>query len=149
MTILTGAWPQINDGPALNLELGEIFTTTQNDIFTNAKNAGFKTAISGYDWFGELFPQNAFDVSFYTHGEDDAADQTVVEATLPWLEDPSFGLVLVHLDQVDYAGHHEGGGASQAWNEAAARVDAMISTMLGKLDLEQDTVIILSDHGHI
>jgi hypothetical protein len=149
VAILTGAWPDINDGPSLNLDYGEIFQTTQDEIFTNAKQAGFTTAISGFNWFEELFPQSSFDYAYYTAGEDKVADRAVVNAALPWLDDPTINLVLIHLDQVDYAGHHEGGGGSSGWNEAANRCDGLIAEILAKLDLAQDTVIVLSDHGHL
>ncbi len=149
IAILTGAWPEINDGPALNLDYGEIFTTTQDEIFTSAKNSGLKTAISGYYWFEELLPQSSIDHSFYTPGEDMDADREVVDAALPWLDDPTLALVLIHLDQVDFAGHYEGGGGSAGWNEAAVRVDELLAEVLAKLDLEQDTIIVLSDHGHL
>jgi len=51
-------------------------------------------------------------------------------------------LVLIHLDQVDHAGHHEGGPNSPAWDEAAARVDSMIGQIAGELDFSQDTLVV-------
>ena len=148
-TILTGAWPWLNDGPAFNLDYGEIPTFTQDNLFSAAHRAGISTAISGYYWFEELVPQDAVDLSFYTPGEDRYADEEVMAAALPWLEENSAQLVLIHIDQVDYAGHHEGGGVSPAWDEAAKRSDDMIAQVAATLDLSQDTLIILSDHGQI
>ena len=68
-----------------------------------------KTAVSGYNWFEKLIPQKAVNASFYTPGEDRLADRQVVDAVLPWLAGGQYSLILVHIDQVDYAGHHEGG----------------------------------------
>jgi len=73
-TILTGSWPDINDGPAVNLDYADIPIFTQDDIFSAAHRLGLRTAISGYDWFEKLVPQTALDASFYTSGEDAAAD---------------------------------------------------------------------------
>jgi hypothetical protein len=148
-TILTGAWPWLNDGPVFNLDYGEIPTFTQDNIFSAAHRAGISTAISGYYWFEKLVPQDAVDLSFYTPGEDRYADEEVMAAAMPWLEANSAQLVLIHIDQVDYAGHHEGGAVSPAWDEAAKRSDDMIAQVAGALDLSQDTLIILSDHGQI
>jgi len=147
-TLLTGAWPDINDGPAVNLDYEEIPTFTQDDIFSAAHRLGLRTAISGYYWFEKLVPQQAVDAGFYTPGEDAAADQDVMNAALPMLAG-DYQLVLIHLDQVDYAGHHEGGPLDPRWNAAAARCDDYLRQVVSALDLKLDTVIVLSDHGQI
>jgi hypothetical protein len=147
-TLLTGAWPDINDGPAVNLDYEEIPTFTQDDIFSAAHRIGLRTAISGYYWFEKLVPQQAVDTGFYTPGEDAAADQDVMNAALPMLAG-DYQLVLIHLDQVDYAGHHEGGPLDPRWNAAAARCDDYLRQVVSALDLKLDTVIVLSDHGQI
>ena len=148
-TILTGAWPEISDGPAMNLDYANIYPFTQDNIFSAAHRNGFKTAISGYYWFEKLLPSGSVDKGFYTEGEDDQADQEVLAAATPWLNDDAIDLILIHIDQVDYAGHHQGGPRSNYWDEAATRADAMVNTIVGELDLKQDTILILSDHGQI
>ncbi len=147
-TILTGAWPDINDGPPVNLDYNEIHPFTQDDLFSAVHRAGWRTAISGYYWFEKLVPQEAVDASFYTPGEDAAADREVLDAALPWLGQ-SYGLVLIHIDQVDYAGHHQGGPRGHQWNEAASRADAMLGEVLAATDLQEDTLLVISDHGQI
>ena len=148
-TILTGAWPEINDGPALNLDYEEIPTFTQDDLFTAVHDAGLNTAISGYYWFEKLIPQSSVDFSFYTPGDDAKADDDVVSAALPFLQNPEIALVLVHLDQVDYAGHHQGGPQSPNWDSAATMTDNLLLFISNQINLETDTLIVLSDHGHI
>lgn len=148
-TLLTGAWPDLSDGPTINLDYEEIPTWTQDNLFSAAHRAGLKTAVSGYYWFEKLIPQDAVNSSFYTAGEDRSADEQVMAAALPWLEKDDAQLVLIHLDQVDYAGHHEGGPVSIHWNEAAKRSDDALAEIVSKLDLAQDTLIVFSDHGQI
>lgn len=148
-TILTGAWPWLNDGPAFNLDYGEIPTWTQDNLFSSAHRAGLTTAISGYNWFQELVPQSAVDLSYYTPGEDKVADEAVVAAALPWLQDDKSQLTLIHIDQVDYAGHHEGGPRSPNWNAAAIRSDDLLAQIVATLDLQKDTLLVISDHGQI
>ena len=148
-TILTGAWPEINGGPAFNLDYEDIPVITQDNMFSAAHRKGLTTAISAYNWFEKLVPQSDVDLSFYTAGDDAAADRQVVDAALPWLQQGTSQLTLIHIDQVDYAGHHEGGPASSNWAAAASRSDALLAEILKKLDLEQDTLIVLSDHGQI
>ncbi len=147
-TILTGAWPDINDGPAVNLDYENIPTFIQDDIFSAVHRLGLRTAISGYYWFEKLVPQTAVDASFYTSGEDAAADRDVVTAARPMISD-NYQLVLIHLDQVDYAGHYQGGPLDPRWNAAAKRADNELQQIVSALDLKLSTVIVLSDHGQI
>jgi len=146
--LLTGAWPDISDGPALNLPYEETPTFTQDDLFSAVHRAGLRTAISANNWFEKLIPQASVDASFYTAGDDAAADREVMDAAPPMLEG-DYALVLIHIDQVDYAGHHEGGPLDSRWDAAAARSDELLREIVTHLDLSQDTVIVLSDHGHI
>lgn len=147
--LMTGAWPDLSDGPTLNMDYGTIYTWTQDNLFSAAHRDGLKTAVSGYYWFEELIPQDAVDTSYYTPGEDRKADEDVMNAALPWLEKGDAQLVLIHLDQVDYAGHHEGGVISSNWNEAATRADKQLADIVSRLDLSKDTLIVFSDHGQI
>ncbi len=148
-TLLTGAWPFLNDGPVLNLDYADIPTLTQDNIFSDVHWIGMQTALSGFNWFQKLVPQGAVTAKFYTAGEDQAADRDVVDAALPWLQAGSYQLVLIHLDQVDYAGHHEGGPSDPRYNAAASRADALLQEITSKIDLNQDTLLVVSDHGHI
>ena len=147
--LMTGAWPDISDGPAMNLDYADIPTWTQDNLFSAAHRAGLKTAVSGYNWFEKLIPQDAVNDSFYTPGEDKAADIDVVNAALPWLKAGQDQFILIHIDQVDYAGHHEGGPQSPNWDAAARRADDLLKQIVSTLDLKQDTVIVVSDHGQI
>ena len=147
--LLIGAWPDLSDGPAVNLDYVEIPTWTQDNLFSAAARAGLKTAVSGYDWFEKLIPQSTVSDSFYTPGEDQAADRAVVDAALPWLAAGKDQLILVHIDQVDYAGHSEGGPLDPRWDQAASRADSLLGEILAKLDLQKDSVLVVSDHGQI
>jgi hypothetical protein len=147
--LFTGAWPQINDGPVMNLEYEEMPTWTQDNLVSAVHRAGLKSGISGYYWFEKLIPQEAVTAGFYTPGEDRQADVEVVDAALPWIEQGEFEFVFVHLDQVDYAGHYEGGPRDERWDEAAQRSDALLREIAAGLDFEKDTLFVCSDHGHI
>lgn len=147
--LLTGAWPYLSDGPAFNLSYDDIPAFTQDNLFAVAKRSGLNTAVSGYYWFEKLLPANVVDEGFFTPDEDHAADRDVVDAALPWLQSGEFELVLIHLDQVDYAGHHEGGPRDLRWDAAAARSDALLAEILAELDLTQDVIFVCADHGQI
>ena len=147
--IFTGAWPELSDGPVFNLETPDIPAWTQDNLFSAAHRAGLQTAVSGYEWFEKLIPAGAVTAGYYTPGEDKVADQEVVDAALPWLSSGEYALVLIHLDQVDYAGHHEGGAADPNWDAAARRSDDLLREIAAQLDLSRDTLFICSDHGQV
>jgi hypothetical protein len=148
-SIFSGASHDISDGPPVNLDYDDYWTWTQDNLFSAVHRVGGRTAISGYYWFEKLAPQDAVDDHFYTPGEDQAADRAVVDAALPWLQNGEHKLVLIHLDQVDYAGHHEGGPVGPNWNAAATRVDNLLREIAGELDFTQDALLVTSDHGHL
>ncbi len=148
--LMTGAWPDLSDGPAMNPDGGELPRTwTQDNLFSAVHRAGLKTAVSAYFWFEGLIPQANVDTSFYTIGEDRHADREVVDAAIPWLESGEYHFILIHIDQVDYAGHHEGGPRSPNWDAAASRADDLLREIASYLDFQQDTLIMFSDHGQI
>ncbi len=147
--LFTGAWPYLSDGPAFNLDYEDIPAWTQDNLFTAVKQNGLNTAASGYYWFEKLIPAKSLDVGYFTAGEDHAADREVVDAALPWIKSNEYQLILIHIDQVDYAGHHEGGPASPNWDAAANRADSLLAEILAEIDLEQDVIFVASDHGQI
>lgn len=146
---MVGAWPELHDAPVMNLEEDEIPVFSQDNLFSAVRRAGLQTAIAGYSWFEKMVPQQDVSIAFYTSGDDQLADEAVVQAALPWLESDDYHFVLIHVDQVDYAGHHEGGPRDPRWNQAAQRADDLIRKIASRLDLTQDTLLVVSDHGHI
>ncbi|MFN3741438.1 MAG: alkaline phosphatase family protein [Anaerolineales bacterium] len=147
--LLIGAWPELHDGPVMNLPYEETPTWTQDNLFTAAHRAGLRTAVAGLNWFERLIPQSAVTLSFYTPREDRVADEQVFNAVMPWLKENSADFILVHFDQVDYAGHNEGGPRDARWKQAARRVDDLLRQLAATLNFEQDTLLVVSDHGHI
>ncbi|HUH97603.1 MAG TPA: alkaline phosphatase family protein [Anaerolineales bacterium] len=147
--LMIGAWPDLSDAPAMNLDYADIPSWTQDNLFRAAQRQGLRTAVSGFNWWQRLVPETAVNDSFYTAGEDRAADVDVVGAALPWLQADRDQFVLIHIDQVDYAGHHEGGPQSPNWDAAAERADGLLQQIVSTLNLSKDTVIVTSDHGQI
>ena len=148
-TSLTGAWPYLSDTPPFNVTYEEFRPFTQDNIFSSAKRHGLRTAASGYYWFEKLIPAKALDTGFFTEEYDQKADRLVVDATIPWLESDQYNLIFIHLDQVDTAGHHEGGPQGDRWNQAANRVDSLLAEIVAEMDFSKDVLVVSSDHGQI
>lgn len=147
--IFTGAWPEWNGGPVMNIPYEDIYAWPHETIFSVVHQAGKTSATSGYYWFGSLIPQEEVRSGFNTPGEDNAADMAVMKAALPMLAENKDAFVLIHLDQGDYAGHHEGGPLSAGGKAAARRMDDMLAQVAAQLDFSTDTLMVLSDHGHV
>ena len=147
--LLSGAYPELSGAPLFNLTYDELSPLPAETLFSVSHRAGLVTAVSGYNWFERMIPAIERDAGFFTAGEDHAADVTVLQAALPWLAARDARLILIHLDQVDYAGHHEGGPRDPHWAQAAARVDGMLQSIIAQIDLERDTLLVVGDHGQI
>ncbi len=147
-TMLSGAWPEFNDGPLLNPDEEHLVPWPQDNLFAAAKRAGLKVALADHYSGERLVPQDALDDHYYTHGEDDTDDRAVTAAAVRWLHEGAQQFILVHLDQVDDTGHKYG-PRSPNWNAAAGRVDVLLRELGNALDLSRDTIFITSDHGHI
>lgn len=61
--------------------------------------------------------------------------------------EPKSELRLFHIDEVDHEGHHWG-AESEEYRHAAVHAGQFLGRLVGELDLEHDTLIALSDHGH-
>lgn len=148
--LMTGAWTDLSDGPALNPPDGvSAWTWTQDNVFTSIHNAGMKTAFSGTDYFLQVIPASSLDASFTVHNETVANDNLSADEAVKFIQSGEYQFLLIHINQVDWAGHHEGGPRDPRWNEAAARADKLIEQIASSLDFGQDTVIVFSDHGQI
>jgi hypothetical protein len=148
--LMTGAWQDLSDGPAMNPNEGEeAWTWTQDNVFTSVHNAGMKTAFSGTYFFPQVIPANSMDASFLVYEETVPADEQSTAEAVKFIQSGEYQFILVHINQVDFAGHHEGGPRNPNWNAAATRADKLIEQIGSALDFKQDTIIIFSDHGQI
>jgi len=147
--LFTGGWQELSDAPLLNLEGDGRRVWSQDNLFSAAHRAGLKTAAAADLSFRGQIPQDAVNSKFYTVKDGPPGDAEVVPSALQMLQDPTYALVLIHIDQVDYAGHHLGGADSQAWIHAAHQADAYLSQIAGELDFSRDTLLVISDHGQL
>lgn len=149
-TLLTGAWQDLSDGPAMNPPEGEsAWTWTQDNVFTSVHNAGLKTAYAGTYYFTQVIPPAALNDSFIVYEETVPADEQSTAEAIKFIQSGEYQFLLLHINQVDWAGHHEGGPLDPRWNEAASRADKLIEQVVSSMDLTTDTVIVVSDHGQI
>jgi len=78
---------------------------------------------------------------------DDFLAQQNIDLALLLSLSPAREMSWVHFEEIDAAGHRHG-AASAEYEAAAQKGDALLGRLSEALDLEQDVLIALSDHGH-
>lgn len=146
-TMLSGAWPEFNDGPLLNPDYERTTPWPQDNLFAAVRRAGMKTALAESYFAEKLIPQETISDHFYTRNIDNG-DRETTDAMLAWLKADTHQFLLLHIDQVDHTGHAKG-AASPEWKTAARNADNLLREVASALDLSRDTIFITSDHGHI
>jgi hypothetical protein len=72
----------------------------------------------------------------------------IVDNAIRLAQESSATLVVVHLPDIDEAGHASG-GASKEYLDTAMKVDADLHRLVVALQGERVTFVVASDHGHI
>ncbi len=147
-TLISGAGPEINDAPLLDVAYQEIDSLTVDGLLTEAKRADLTTALAGFKWWERMIPDQGLDRSFFTSMSDAEADRQVTEAALGFMYTVRPNFLLVHLSQVDYAGRNFG-TASQQYRSAVRRVDSHIREIAQAMSLTRNVLIITADHGYL
>jgi hypothetical protein len=119
-------------------------------LVDTAKAAGRKVIVVGPTDFTELFGIAAGPrVSLRPWPKDGYLAATLVDDTLRLSkETSSASLIVLHLPDVDEAGHAHGADSTQ-YRDAASKVDADLSRLVAGLQDEGTTFVIVADHGHI
>lgn len=147
-TLISGAEPEINDAPLLDVPYEEIDFLTVDDLFTEAKRANLTTALTGFQRWERMIPDEVLDRSFFVPAADAAADRQVTEAALEFMRGLRPNFLLIHLSQVEYAGQSFG-AASQQYRSAVRRVDSHIREIGQAMSLSRNVLIVTADHGYL
>jgi len=146
--LISGASPEINDAPFFAPDYELIRPITVDHIFAALDRAGLTSGIAGFYWWDRLVPQDLLYTRYYVTTEGNAADKLVIEHALRFLDEFRPNFLLVHLRQVDAAGHKYGASSSE-YQQAALRCDDYIRQLATSMDLKRSVLIIVSSHGHL
>ncbi|MDR3686320.1 MAG: alkaline phosphatase family protein [Coriobacteriia bacterium] len=144
-TILTGASPPIS-GVTTNWHSGRQLAPTLIDT-VNA--SGGKAIVVGPTDFTGLFgiqPGPRVSLRSWPKGGY-LSGQLVDDALRLSKESTTSSLIVLHLPDVDEAGHEFGGGSAQ-YRQTASKVDADIARLVAGLQSPGTTFVIVADHGH-
>ncbi len=144
-TILSGA-PQRISGVTTNWFTGRVPVETLVDV---ALAASRTVAVSAPTDFEQLFGvKRTGHVFLRDWVEDSYMSAGIVDHAIALAKESSASLVIVHLPDVDEAGHAHGGG-SQVYRDTAQKVDADLGRLVAALQGPDTTFVVTADHGHI
>ena len=111
-----------------------------DDVARRAREAGLRTAVVStcVDWWSRLFPGSFVDAR--VTAEADVRTQVETMAGEP-------ALLVVHLCQVDNAGH-AAGARSPEYAAAAADADRIVASLARSPAWAGANVVVTADHGH-
>jgi hypothetical protein len=145
-TLLTGAWPDLNNAPVLDAGTTARRPLVLDHLFAAAHDAGLRTAIAGLKGQQPLLPPGAVDASFYAADQDAVSDGQVAQAALEFIADPQYNLILIYFSQVGAAGRAEGPG-SATYTGAARQVDGHLRQIARLVNLSASVLVVTADHG--
>jgi len=144
-TILSGA-PQTISGVTTNWWEGPVPVPTVVDV---AKTAGRRVAVVGPTDFAELYDIEAgAQVSLRDWPKSGYLSGTLIDDALRITEQSDPQLLVLHLPDLDEAGH-DAGGDSDHYRQVAAKIDADLARLISGLQTDDTTFVIVADHGHI
>ena len=150
-TIGTGLPPEVH-GVRIN---SDDFTAPQlPSVSKQARRAGLGVYYQdrGFRPFRELLalPRDAVPLTgnVVSHTGAGVAPTDDVAAPAGVLVPDGGALVWIYLEDVDAAGHRYG-AASAEYAAAVDRAEAVVAGVVRQLDFGRDTLVVLSDHGHL
>jgi hypothetical protein len=148
-TLLSGASPETNDAPPIDIPRENLRLLQVDTLFARAHAAQLKTALLGSAEWRRLIPRNQLDYAFFANESGPEGERDIVEAALSLIADENIELMLIHFDQLNLAGRLQGGPNSPAYQAVAIQIDAYLGQIRNALDLNQTTLVVVSDHGQI
>lgn len=144
-TILTGA-PQTISGVTTNWWEGPVPAPTIMEVAAASKR---KVAVVGPEDFAELYRVKPSPlVSLRPWPEGGYLTDVLVDDALRITETKQPDLLVIHLPDLDEAGHDHG-GASPEYREVAGRIDADLGRLITSLQSTDTVFVVTADHGHI
>lgn len=148
ITLVSGAGPELNDAPLVDLPHDQLRFTTVDDLFAEAKRAGLTTALLGFQWWEKMIPEQAIDHSLFVVEEDAGADEQLASTALTLMANLPPNLMVIQFSQVSHAATTYGSDSSQ-YRDAVQRADSLLQDLAGAISLRRNVLVVTSDHGYL
>lgn len=142
--ILSGATPDIS-GVTTNWFEGAVPVET---LIDSALAAGLRVAVSAPDDFVTLYSAERAQASYFDKWAKEYLSDVYVDRAIELVTEADPALLVVHLPDVDEAGHAYGGGSPE-YTQMAQRIDAELLRLVGALQDDRTLFVVAGDHGHI
>ncbi|MDM8528856.1 alkaline phosphatase family protein [Anaerolineales bacterium HSG24] len=146
-TLMTGAYAELSDAPPIDKSVTMLQPIQTDTLFRLARQNDLQTALLGRPAWQHLIPRSHLNYSFFTAEGDAEADEAIIEAALPIIEQDEIDFVFIQFSQIGTVATREG-LASENYPLATARVDRYLAQISQSLDLSSSVLLVISDHGH-
>jgi hypothetical protein len=143
-TLLTGAWPELNDAPLLDTVVSGVRPASLDHLLAVAKDAGLQVAVAAAADRAPLLVDAGADATLFAQEGGVSGDAQVAEAALEYIADEKFSLIIVHLNQPAETGHSQGVG-SRAYAGALRQIDSYLRQITRQMDLSNSVLMLVSD----
>jgi hypothetical protein len=144
-TLMSGA-PQRISGVTTNWFTEKVPVETLVDV---AMGADRTMAVSAPTDFEQLYGVERTGHTFLRDWEEGVyMSGEITDKAISLGQESGASFLLVHLPDIDEAGHASG-GASQAYRDMALKVDGEIGRLVAAFQAPDTTFVIAADHGHI
>jgi hypothetical protein len=143
-TILSGATPDVS-GVTTNWFDGAVPVET---LIDSALGEGLIVAVSAPDDFVTLYGADRAQATYFDKWAKEYMSGVYVDQAIDLVRTASPALLVVHLPDVDEAGHSYG-GASAEYLQMARRIDSEVMRLVQALQDDRTLFVITADHGHL
>jgi hypothetical protein len=143
-TILSGASPDIS-GVTTNWFDGAMPVET---LIDSALGEGLIVAVSAPDDFVTLYQADRAQATYFDTWAKEYRSGVYVDEAIDLARAAEPSLLVVHLPDMDEAGH-DYGGASDEYLQMARRIDAEVQRLVRALQDDRTLFVITADHGHL
>lgn len=147
MTLVTGAPADINGAPPIDQPPESLSVTPVDTIFARAHQDGLGTALLGKSDWQYLIPGSHLDQTFLIDIPGPEADQAILQAALPILDDKGINLIFIQFTGLEFAAKRPGGLQSNAFQIAVREIDDHLGYISRAIDLNQTILVVLGEHG--
>ncbi len=147
-TILSGAWPEISDAPAFDVEPALMRPIAVDTLLASCNRAGQNAGVAASALWQGLLPPDSLYLRYFAPSGAANRDQSTVKRAVSFLQEFSPCLLVVHLDELDAVAHRSG-AASDEYRLAALTCDGLLQEIAEALDLTKSALFIASSFGHL
>ena len=149
LSLLSGVSPRFNNGLLFDIPSESTPLSPWPTLFHSAHQQELGTGLIGPIMWRSVISADVLHKSVYTLFDDAQGDQQLVDNLPAIIDDETLDLLLIYFSQVDRAALTQGGLEAGDALKAIEQIDAHLDVLVRLLNLEQTTLIITADHGHI